>query len=175
MLVGRRYYLGGLRQDNEGLFYGTGQPMGALSSWAMLALTHHLIVQYCASAVRPGLAGWFQSYVILGDDIVIWDSRVAAKYLATMKELGVEINLSKSLRSRIGVAEFAKRFVSFDADLSGVSLKEFQSLGRGVGALMSIVERLHPSFENFLRLVGHGSRSVGHARAAATRSLHGFV
>lgn len=28
--------------------YAVGQPMGALSSWAMLALTHHFIVQYCA-------------------------------------------------------------------------------------------------------------------------------
>lgn len=25
--------------------YAVGQPMGALSSWAMLALTHHFIVQ----------------------------------------------------------------------------------------------------------------------------------
>lgn len=32
--------------------------MGALSSWAMLAVTHHLIVQYCAKVTgrsRPGL------------------------------------------------------------------------------------------------------------------------
>jgi len=28
--------------------YATGQPMGALSSWANLALTHHFIVQFCA-------------------------------------------------------------------------------------------------------------------------------
>jgi len=27
--------------------YSVGQPMGALSSWAMLNLTHHLMVQYC--------------------------------------------------------------------------------------------------------------------------------
>jgi hypothetical protein len=28
--------------------YAVGQPMGAYSSWAMLALTHHAIVQWCA-------------------------------------------------------------------------------------------------------------------------------
>lgn len=28
--------------------YAVGQPMGALSSWAMLALTHHFLVQYAA-------------------------------------------------------------------------------------------------------------------------------
>lgn len=31
--------------------YGVGQPMGILSSWAMLALTHHVIVQYSAMLV----------------------------------------------------------------------------------------------------------------------------
>jgi len=31
--------------------YAIGQPMGALSSWAMLALTHHLIVQIAAQRV----------------------------------------------------------------------------------------------------------------------------
>jgi len=37
------------------LRYAVGQPMGALSSWAMLALTHHVVVQL--SAKRVGLPG----------------------------------------------------------------------------------------------------------------------
>jgi hypothetical protein len=37
--------------------YAVGQPMGALSSWAMLALTHHFIVQYAAHSC--GKLGWF--------------------------------------------------------------------------------------------------------------------
>lgn len=37
--------------------YAVGQPMGALSSWAMLALTHHLVVQLAAykSGLRRSL------------------------------------------------------------------------------------------------------------------------
>lgn len=31
-----------------GVSYTVGQPMGALSSWAMLAMTHHYILHYCA-------------------------------------------------------------------------------------------------------------------------------
>jgi len=31
--------------------YAVGQPMGALSSFNMLALTHHLIAQFCAREV----------------------------------------------------------------------------------------------------------------------------
>jgi hypothetical protein len=32
------------RDKVESVKYSVGQPMGALSSWAMLALTHHLLV-----------------------------------------------------------------------------------------------------------------------------------
>jgi hypothetical protein len=43
LLVGRTYHsrYGDVR-------YRVGQPMGALSSWALLALTHHLIIQWAA-------------------------------------------------------------------------------------------------------------------------------
>jgi hypothetical protein len=40
LLVDRQYWL-----DSESLRYTVGQPMGALSSWAMLAITHHFVVQ----------------------------------------------------------------------------------------------------------------------------------
>jgi hypothetical protein len=41
----------------QSLRYSVGQPMGALSSFNMLALTHHLLLQYCAlrvGATYPG-------------------------------------------------------------------------------------------------------------------------
>jgi len=37
LLVGRSWYL-----KNEPIKYAVGQPMGALSSWAMLAISHHI-------------------------------------------------------------------------------------------------------------------------------------
>jgi hypothetical protein len=48
VLVGRDYSLPASAQASAGcehVRYAVGQPMGALSSWCMLALTHHLIVQ----------------------------------------------------------------------------------------------------------------------------------
>lgn len=87
--------------------YSVGQPMGAYSSWAMLALSHHVIVQ-CA-ALNAGKTG-FTHYCILGDDIVIADDAVAAEYLKLMTMLGVDINLSKSLQS-VNFAEFAKKWL----------------------------------------------------------------
>jgi hypothetical protein len=86
--------------------YAVGQPMGAYSSWAMLALTHHVIVRI--SAQRVGLLN-FSDYCILGDDVVIRNSAVADEYYNLMKSLGVSINLSKSVNS-YEFAEFAKNW-----------------------------------------------------------------
>lgn len=87
--------------------YAVGQPMGAYSSWAMLALSHHIIVQ-CA-ALNVDKAG-FTDYAVLGDDIVIADDLVAQEYLKLMTMLGVTINLSKSLNS-LEFCEFAKKWL----------------------------------------------------------------
>jgi len=43
--------------------YAVGQPIGALSSWAMLAFTHHIIVQ--VAAYRSVWKGWFPLYAFL--------------------------------------------------------------------------------------------------------------
>nr|WNM95051.1 MAG: RNA-dependent RNA polymerase [Diaporthe helianthi mitovirus 2] len=94
----------------ESVKYEVGQPMGALSSWAMLALTHHIIVQIAASRIYPDRV--FTLYALLGDDIVIADEKVAKVYYDLMTlEFGVEINLSKSLQSN-HMLEFAKRLIS---------------------------------------------------------------
>jgi hypothetical protein len=55
ILVGRPYHL--IDQDetevvgHSALKYAVGQPMGALSSFNMLGVTHHLLMQYCSSVV----------------------------------------------------------------------------------------------------------------------------
>jgi hypothetical protein len=50
LLVGRTYGFNSPRYEKyRGQYrYAVGQPMGALSSWAMLALTHHFLVQAAA-------------------------------------------------------------------------------------------------------------------------------
>jgi len=84
--------------------YSVGQPMGAYSSWAMLALTHHVIVR--VSALRCGLSN-FSDYAVLGDDIVIQNNAVAKEYVNLLGYLGLSINMSKSVISE-EFAEFAK-------------------------------------------------------------------
>jgi hypothetical protein len=111
----------------EGLQYATGQPMGALSSWGMLALTHHLIVQFAAHRVGArGLSPWYEFYEVLGDDIVIFDDRVADEYKKIMSLLDVGTNPSKSIPSpNAPTCEFAKRTSVGMTDVSGLSWKEF--------------------------------------------------
>lgn len=89
--------------------YAVGQPMGGLSSWPALAVTHHWIVQLAASRAL-GTRNWFSEYEILGDDIVIFNKAVSEEYLEIMKDIGCEINLTKSIISHNRpVFEFAKR------------------------------------------------------------------
>lgn len=87
--------------------YEVGQPMGALSSWAMLALTHHVIVRYAAIIAGRGKPQ-FTNYAVLGDDCVINDDVVAPKYLVVMNELGLSISMGKSVISK-RFTEFAKK------------------------------------------------------------------
>lgn len=73
----------------------------------MLALTHHLIVQYCA-AMSFKRKDIFTDYGIIGDDFICSDDNVAQKYTVIMGQLGLTINMSKSLVSS-ELIEFAKR------------------------------------------------------------------
>lgn len=108
--------------------YAVGQPMGALSSWAMLAITHHAIVQF--AAFRAGWRSWFPDYAVLGDDVVIANHGVAAQYVLIMKEIGVDIGFHKSIVSSNLSLEFAKRFF-----YKGKEVTPFPLVGAAVGLL----------------------------------------
>jgi hypothetical protein len=107
--------------------YSVGQPMGCLSSWAGLAITHHWIMQFCSFLVK-GNWSWEERYEVLGDDIVIFDTLLANQYLDVMKHLGLEINLSKSINaSDTPVFEFAKRTVRGNDLVSGITYSQVNS------------------------------------------------
>jgi hypothetical protein len=118
--------------------YAVGQPMGGLSSWAGLAITHHWIVQL-ASFNAYSNQSWFENYEILGDDLVIFDRKVADEYLIIMQDLGCEINLHKSIVSHSRpVFEFAKRTCWGDQIVSGISLNQIMA-GNSIGARITNV------------------------------------
>lgn len=108
-------------------FYEVGQPMGALSSWPGLAITHHWIVQLAAYRVFK-TDTWFLGYEILGDDIVIFDALVAEEYKSIMAVLGCGINMNKSIVSLTRpVFEFAKRTCWGYAIVSGISMAQIRA------------------------------------------------
>jgi hypothetical protein len=113
--------------------YGTGQPMGALSSWASMALVHHALVQFShwRTLHSDGIIllnkqpSWFGSYLVLGDDVDISQNHlVASEYQITCSRLAIPIGLLKSLHSLNNCFEFANRRFSPDGDISPISLKE---------------------------------------------------
>jgi hypothetical protein len=110
--------------------YETGQPMGMYSSWALLAIGHHVIVQW--AAYRSGSYGFgrhFNEYRLLGDDIVIRNDLVAHYYATLLQELGVEISPQKSLVSR-DTFEFAKRLFHQGLEVTGFPLSGWVSASK---------------------------------------------
>lgn len=63
--------------------YTTGQPMGLLSSWALLALWHHVILQSILRVLRiprTDSTYGFVNYLIIGDDVAMRGNRVYTLY-----------------------------------------------------------------------------------------------
>lgn len=74
--------------------YEVGQPMGAYSSWAVMALTHHVLI---ASLFKKGEV---PLYAVLGDDMCI-DPKKGQGYLNILDILGVSVSLVKSDRKSV--------------------------------------------------------------------------
>lgn len=100
------------------VYYGTGQGMGMYSSWAILAITHHILVK--TSAFIVGIdPRTFNDYAILGDDIVIASEPVALKYKEIILSIGVSISEPKCvLPSEFIGIEFASKIFSRGKEFS---------------------------------------------------------
>lgn len=153
--------------------YAVGQPMGAYSSWAMLALTHHALIQFAAR--EAGYRAWFTEYAILGDDIVIGDENVATKYVSLMTELGVKIGFHKSIISNNLSAEFAKQFYFKGERVTPLSLLGIAVGWLGVSYVPEVISACESrpgigeiSLYQIARYLGVGYKS---ASAAAARLL----
>jgi hypothetical protein len=103
-----------------------GQPLGLLSSFPSFSLWHHDIVQLSANWEnfhngKP--LRFFKQYRILGDDIVIYNKKVAMRYQLLLNMIGLEINLSKSIvgNAKHSQIEFAKRLAIDGKEISSIS------------------------------------------------------
>jgi hypothetical protein len=154
--------------------FQTGQPLGLYGSWAIFSLSHHCLVWLAARLALP--TGRFNRYALLGDDIVIADSRVAEVYWALIDSLGVEVSVSQSLVSDTGCLEFAKKFwvKCLSKDLSPIS---FRAVNVARTTLTMCAFAQHYSLERgaMLRFAGAGYRVRAkpvHLRSRQWRRLH---
>jgi hypothetical protein len=168
MLVGVPFSISSLKmrfgKGGDSVRYAVGQPMGAYSSWAMLALTHHFLVQF--SAYKAGYNGWYPFYAVLGDDVVILGKGVAKRYLETCEDFGITIGLAKSLISSNGSFEFAKRFYYRGENASPLSAREYWVALGSLSAFVELVQRakaINPTIRlsDAIRAYSKGYRAVG--------------
>jgi hypothetical protein len=167
LLCDRAYFLPNLYVKTFGkavrvVRYAVGQPMGAYSSWAMLALVHHAILQLAAR--RAGHTRWFTLYAVLGDDIVIGDRGVALEYTRIMSDIGVKIGFNKSIVSKNLSLEFAKRFFYKGSEVTPLPLVGIACAWLGVTGVPEVLKaskdrtgRL-PSMFTIMRSIGLGFR-----------------
>jgi hypothetical protein len=88
----------------------------------MLAITHHFLVQYAATLAGCKKSGeWYVEYELLGDDIILFEKVVADQYLSIMEDIGVPINLSKSVVAKNATIEFAKVTFHKGQNVSAIS------------------------------------------------------
>lgn len=114
----------------EGVTWKVGQPLGAIPSFAVFALSHHAVMRGLHSG-DPTTA----PYVMLGDDLVIADGALADGYQKLMHLIGVEISGSKSLQGRFG--EFAGRVI--DSTGWEYKLKYFHLNYRTLLSMISLI------------------------------------
>jgi hypothetical protein len=166
--------------------YATGQPMGALSSWASLAIVHHALVQFAhwqstkdkvdpteLSGPFDGSGGpviippnleksmsWFESYLILGDDVdIATDRRTAEAYTSVCTAFGITIGLEKSLQSRENFFEFANQRFHPKGNISPISFTEELSSSESWSKRVEFANRIVKRFDlgedetNLVRLI----------------------
>nr|AWY10991.1 RNA-dependent RNA polymerase [Sclerotinia sclerotiorum mitovirus 33] len=125
--------------QGRSLRWTVGQPLGAKSSWAMFTLSHHVVVQVALSRAKARS----DSYVLLGDDIVLRTTKLANAYLELMEGLGVEISPSKSHSSK-GMFEFAKTWIHSGSHISGFPIKGLHETLFKISELIPVITDVGP-------------------------------
>jgi hypothetical protein len=101
--------------SNGTVRWTVGQPMGFGPSFHLAAITHKFILDACAERVGQEP---HRKYVVIGDDVAIFNDDIAEEYYKVMTALGVDINLEKSLSSN-EVSEFCKKLILPSGELPG--------------------------------------------------------
>lgn len=128
----------------------------------MLALTHHFLWQWAAFRAKVTPPGrWFTAYAVLGDDSAAAVKRVVQEYLVICRELGVGVNLAKSLLSPNGCLEFAKRFFTKFGNASPVSIGEILVSDRNFSVMAGWPRKRPIRLADLFSLMGYKFKTIG--------------
>jgi hypothetical protein len=94
----------------ERLRWTVGQPLGTRGSFQSFSLSHNFLIRGIEKSIHGKVTNEF---VVLGDDVVIFDGDVAREYLHALDLIGVKIATEKSVISYTS-AEFAGYFIERD-------------------------------------------------------------
>lgn len=121
--------------------YARGNPMGAYSSWSSFVLAHHFLVFV---ACKQANIDWNRCpYILLGDDIVIANDKVAGNYKVLLQRLDIPYSKEKSHQSPY-LFEFAKRFVHDGTEISPFPLAGlYENRNNWLLAVGTIFEEIH--------------------------------
>jgi hypothetical protein len=120
--------------------YAVGQPMGILSSWAAMAITHHAIINYAKKDKS--------FYAVIGDDVAIASEKGAKEYERILGVLGMEISYEKSISStpNNNLGEIAKRLFIDGGEISPIPP---DILIKSTGNLIGFMEFIRVFSEKF--------------------------
>jgi hypothetical protein len=144
--------------------YSTGQPMGILSSWAMLSVWHHIVCRTCLRYLDIERNADDPAYTVIGDDVCLNGTDIFKIYQEFVGVVhGVGISKSKGFHKETQTsnnpiptlgdnyqttAEFAKRIFYNGQEISVVPPNElfsaFDSATQFPALIDSIVKRGYP-------------------------------
>lgn len=87
-----------------------GQPLGLYPSFGSFALTHGCLLLGIQRTLYPSYDG-FEKFFVLGDDVVILDTKLAQMYLSFLDKLKCPVSESKTLVSN-KLSEFAGKVIT---------------------------------------------------------------
>lgn len=96
--------------------YEVGQPQGFGPSFHLACISHAMV------AYSSRVSGVTDSFVVVGDDIAIFDKKVADYYANNMRSIGVDINIQKSIISP-KFSEFCGKIISENGPTRSMKVK----------------------------------------------------
>jgi hypothetical protein len=93
--------------DNLLLSWKTGQPLGLIPSFAIFALTHGMLL-YALNGCSHN-----DAFFVLGDDVVILDDALYAKYVRALEAMDIPYAPSKTISSNL-LTEFGGKIITPD-------------------------------------------------------------